>query len=139
MKKVLITMIIFLSPMFALAEDRMARALVSATEKVSISSEISARVEKINFLLGDAFKKGDILISFDCELYKAQNEVIKANYETAKIQLENDKQLLEMRSIGKLQYQHHYCDYLNLLFMSASLTCFRSQVDTIPYVVSVVD
>ena len=98
MKKVLITIIIFLSPMFALAEDRMARALVSATEKVSISSEISARVEKINFLLGDAFKKGDILISFDCELYKAQNEVIKANYETAKI-------LLEMRSIGKLQYQ----------------------------------
>ena len=105
MKKVLITIIIFLSPMFALAEDRMARALVSATEKVSISSEISARVEKINFLLGDAFKKGDVLISFDCELYKAQNEVIKANYETAKIQLENDKQLLEMRSIGKLQYQ----------------------------------
>ena len=105
MKKFLILIILLLSPMFALAEDRTARALVSATEKVSISSEISARVEKINFLLGDAFKKGDVLISFDCELYKAQNEVIKANYETAKIQLENDKKLLEMRSIGKLQYQ----------------------------------
>ena len=39
MKKVLITIIIFLSPMFASAEDRIARALVSATEKVSISSE----------------------------------------------------------------------------------------------------
>ena len=43
---------------FANAEERTARALVSATEKVSISSEISARVEKINYLLGDAFKKG---------------------------------------------------------------------------------
>ena len=31
--------------------------------------------------------------------------MIKANYESAKIQLENDKKLLEMRSIGKLQYQ----------------------------------
>ena len=37
MKKVLITIIIFLSPMFALAEDRMARALVSATEKVFLN------------------------------------------------------------------------------------------------------
>ena len=40
-------------------EIKEARTLVIATEKVSISSEISARVEKINFLMGDAFKKGD--------------------------------------------------------------------------------
>jgi RND family efflux transporter MFP subunit len=66
---------------------------------------LSARVEKINYLLGDAFKKGDVLISFDCELYKAQKEVIQSNYDSAKIQLENDKELLDMRSIGKLQYQ----------------------------------
>ena len=48
-------------------EIREARTLVTATEKVSISSEIAARVEKINFLMGDAFKKGDTLIS--CLLY----------------------------------------------------------------------
>ena len=57
------------------SEDREARALVSATEKVSISSELAARVESINFLLGDAFKKGDVLISFDCEIYKAQKDL----------------------------------------------------------------
>ena len=56
-------------------EIREARTLVTATEKVSISSEIAARVEKINFLMGDAFKKGDTLISFDCKLYNAQLEV----------------------------------------------------------------
>ena len=105
MKKVLITIIIFLSPMFALAEDRMARALVSATEKVSISSEIAARVEKINFLMGDAFKKGETLISFDCKIYNAQLEVIKADHKSAQVQLKNDKELLDMRSIGELQYQ----------------------------------
>ena len=32
-------------------ETREARTLVTATEKVSISSEIAARVEKINFLM----------------------------------------------------------------------------------------
>ena len=84
---------------------REARTLVTATEKVSISSEIAARVEKINFLMGDAFNKGDILISFDCKLYNAQLEVIKADHKSAQVQLKNDKELLDMRSIGELQYQ----------------------------------
>ena len=67
MKKIIILLGIFLASISSLsAEDtnltvteeaREARALVSATEKVSISSELSARVEKINYLLGDAFKK----------------------------------------------------------------------------------
>ena len=106
MKKLILALHIFiLSFSLTNAENREARALVTATEKVSISSELAARVEKINFLLGDAFKKGDILISFDCEIYKAQKEVIQANYDSANIQLKNDKELLDMRSIGKLQYQ----------------------------------
>ena len=33
------------------AEEMEARALVNATEKVSISSEIAARVKNINFLI----------------------------------------------------------------------------------------
>ena len=108
MKKFLFTIFItylFLNFTHAEEEVKEARALVTATEKVSISSELAARVENINFLLGDPFKKGDILISFDCKIYKAQKEVIQANYDSANIQLKNDKELLEMRSIGKLQYQ----------------------------------
>ena len=67
MNKFFITIIVLLAQTFVYAEERTARALVSATEKVSISSEISARVEKINFLLGDSFLKGDVLIGFDCK------------------------------------------------------------------------
>ena len=55
--------------------------------------------------MGDAFKKGNILISFDCKLYNAQLEVIKADHKSAQVQLKNDKELLDMRSIGELQYQ----------------------------------
>ena len=53
--------LIFLTPISA--EEMEARALVNATEKVSISSEIAARVESINFLLGDAFKKEMFLLA----------------------------------------------------------------------------
>ena len=106
MRQYLLILFIYISFLSSVhSEEREARALVSATEKVSISSEIAARVQSINFLLGDAFKKGDVLISFDCEIYKAQKDVINAEFESARIQLENDKELLEMRSIGKLQYQ----------------------------------
>ena len=52
-----------------------ARALVSATEQVLITSEIAARVKSINFFNGEAFVKGEVLISFDCELYEAQRNV----------------------------------------------------------------
>ena len=87
-------------------EIRDARALVTATETVTISSELAARVEKINFLLGDAFKKGETLISFDCALYKAQIDVIQSNYDSANIQLENDNELLKMKYIGTVSYTH---------------------------------
>ena len=85
----------------------MARALVSATEKFQFQVKYQQEL-KDKFFIRGCFKKGDILISFDCELYKAQNEVIKANYETAKIQLENDKQLLEMRSIVNFNINYQY-------------------------------
>ena len=109
MKNLFIIILLFFGITFSISsaksETKEARALVVATEKVSISSEIAARVEKINFLMGDAFDKGDVLITFDCKLYKAQLEVIKADHKSAKIQLKNDKELLDMRSIGELQYQ----------------------------------
>ena len=112
MRQLLFILFIYLSFLNSVhSEEREARGLVSATEKVSISSEIAARVQSINFLLGDAFKEGDVLISFDCEIYKAQKDVIKAEHESARIQLENDKELLELRSIGKLQYQLTVSNY----------------------------
>ena len=93
MKNLFIVILLFFGISFSISsaksETKEARALVVATEKVAISSEISARVEKINFLMGDAFDKGDVLITFDCKLYKAQLEVIKADHKSAKIQLKN--------------------------------------------------
>ena len=109
MKNLFIVILLFFGISFSIStaksETKEARALVVATEKVAISSEIAARVEKINFLMGESFDKGDVLITFDCKLYKAQLEVIKADHKSAKIQLKNDKELLDMRSIGELQYQ----------------------------------
>ena len=80
-------------------------------KKFQFPVKLLQEFKSINFLLGDAFKEGDVLISFDCEIYKAQKDVIKAEHESARIQLENDKELLELRSIGKLQYQLTVSNY----------------------------
>lgn len=82
-----------------------ARALVVATEKVQITSEISARVDKIHYQMGEPFKKGDVLLSFDCKLFESQRDVIKSNLDSAKIQLQNDQELYNLRAIGEMQYQ----------------------------------
>ena len=85
--------------------DYNARALVGATEQVLITSEIGAKINSIGFTNGEPFLKGDILITFDCELFEAQREVIQANLDSADVQLKNDKELFNMRSIGELQYE----------------------------------
>ena len=85
--------------------DYNARALVGATEQVLITSEIAAKINNIGFTNGESFLKGDILIAFDCELFEAQREVIQANLDSADVQLKNDKELFNMRSIGELQYE----------------------------------
>ena len=85
--------------------DYNARALVGATEQVLITSEIAAKINNIGFTNGEPFLTGDILIAFDCELFEAQREVIQANLDSADVQLKNDKELFNMRSIGELQYE----------------------------------
>lgn len=85
--------------------DYNARALVGATEQVLITSEIAAKINNIGFTNGEPFLKGDILIAFDCELFEAQRAVIQANLDSADVQLKNDKELFNMRSIGELQYE----------------------------------
>lgn len=105
MKSVITLFVLFLSiPSFA-NEKKEARALVVATEQVQIASEIAARVDKINYQMGDAFQKGDILLSFDCKLFESQRDVMQSNLDSANIQLENDKELFNLRSIGELQYK----------------------------------
>ena len=89
--------------------DYNARALVGATEQVLITSEIAAKINNIGFTNGEPFLKGDILIAFDCELFEAQREVIQANFDSADVQLKNDKDFYkECSDISKKHYYQFY-------------------------------
>jgi RND family efflux transporter MFP subunit len=94
-------MAIALSPA-AMAQDISARGLVKAKSRAVLASEIGAVVNKTPLRSGDVFKKGDLLIGFDCRLLKSQKDKVAAQTKASKAQLANARDLEKMRSIGKL-------------------------------------
>jgi len=106
--------IIILSLLFTFsskAEVRESRALVVASQEAVLSSELAARINSISVKEMERFKKGDLLIQFDCSLYEAQKDVVRANENSALIKLKSDEQMLQMRSIGKYELELSISEY----------------------------
>lgn len=98
----LIACFFLLTPAFAVAEEYAARGLVKAKSRAVLASEIGAVVSQTPLRAGDNFKKGDMLIGFDCRLLKNQKDKVAAQVKASKAQLDSAKDLEKMRSIGKL-------------------------------------
>ena len=96
---------------YAKAEVKESRALVVASQEAILSSELAARIENIAVKEMQRFKKGDLLIQFDCSLYEAQKDVVSANANSALIKLKSDEQMLQMRSIGKYELELSISEY----------------------------
>lgn len=105
------TVLIFLILSYAKADVRESRALVVASQEAILSSELAARIENIAVKEMQRFKKGDLLIQFDCSLYEAQKDVVSANANSALIKLKSDEQMLQMRSIGKYELELSISEY----------------------------
>ena len=103
--------LIVLMVSYSNAEVRESRALVVASQEAILSSELAARIENIAVKEMQRFKKGDLLIQFDCSLYEAQKDVVSANANSALIKLKSDEQMLQMRSIGKYELELSISEY----------------------------
>ncbi len=78
------------------------RGLIKPVERAVISSEISAKIQSILFKSGDAFKKGDLLVGFDCSFYRADMASVEASYKSRQHVFENNKQLLALNAISDI-------------------------------------
>ena len=81
------------------------RIQLVAKRQTSLSSEISARIEKLPFREGDSFKEGDLLVGFDCALLQSQFRKAEAEAEAARNALNVNRKLAEMDSISTLELQ----------------------------------
>lgn len=77
------------------------RGVVRALDQAALSTELQARVGKIGFREGEAFKKGDLLMSFDCERYRAETQSAEAVAREMKLTLDSNQQLEKFRAVGK--------------------------------------
>ncbi len=76
------------------------RGVIQAEVAATISSELVARIVKLPFKPGQAFRKGDALVMFDCRRYDADLRAAVAEVDTNKIKVRTSQHLLRHRAAG---------------------------------------
>jgi membrane fusion protein, multidrug efflux system len=89
------------SPLAAEDTSVPVRGVIRALDQAALSTELQARVTVIGFREGEAFKKGDLLIAFDCERYRAEAQSAEAVFREMKFTLDSNQQLEKFRAVGK--------------------------------------
>jgi RND family efflux transporter MFP subunit len=62
------------------SDQREVAVLIAADSEATLSSQMAARVKKVNFAIGQTFKQGDVLIEFDCDEQLAKLQSAQAEY-----------------------------------------------------------
>lgn len=88
------------------------RAQLSPVTYNSIASELSAKIQELPFKEGQAFKVGQVLVVFDCTTQQAQFQKTKAVMSIAERNYQANKKLLALGSVGRIEYENSYSDYL---------------------------
>lgn len=82
-----------------------ARGVIRAIDQAALSTELTARVSKINFREGEAFKAGDTLIAFDCERYRAEADAAEATRKEMQLTLDGNQHLEQLRAANKQEVE----------------------------------
>ncbi len=93
-----------LQPATATATDsRNIRALLVARRESLLSSQIAGRINKITVEHGARFKKGQVLVKFDCVIARAELTKALAEHNAANKTHESNLQLRQHRAVGNLE------------------------------------
>ena len=86
------------------------RGVVRAVSEAVISTEISARVSKVSFREGQAFKKGEPLIVFDCAVYDAETAAAWSAHVAAQEVYLSNKALATLNAVGNRDLRRSKAD-----------------------------
>lgn len=100
MLKVFVSLVLFIS---ALEADISARAVIVSTDRTVISAEIAGKLIYLPKGEGEYFKKGKLLAKIDCDIYEAQLRKIEVQKRIASLQMQKDKELEKLKSIGSFE------------------------------------
>jgi membrane fusion protein, multidrug efflux system len=77
------------------------RGIIRAVETAMISTEFALRIAKIAYREGERFKKGDVLIEFDCRRPRAELAAAEALHHEMKLTLDNNRLLQRAQAVGR--------------------------------------
>lgn len=81
------------------------RAQLTPRELTTLSSEISARIDRITTRVGERFEKGTVLVDFDCAIPRAQQAHAQAVLDQSEKTLAVNNRLFRLKSIGQLEVE----------------------------------
>jgi RND family efflux transporter MFP subunit len=94
----------------ASAGDRapeMVRGYVRAIDDATVSTELSSRVSALPYREGASFRRGDVLVAFDCAKVVAELKGAEADRRLAQITLDNAIELDRRKAIGAFEVQQN--------------------------------
>jgi RND family efflux transporter MFP subunit len=78
------------------------RTQLVAQNDVEVSSEVAAKISRLPLKEGDAFAQGDLLVAFDCDLYRAQLRKAEATAAGAARTDTITRKLASLHSVGEV-------------------------------------
>lgn len=78
-----------------------ARGVIRPQNQATISTDLQARVSATHFKEGDRFRKGDIIIEFDCRRTQAELDAADAQSLEMKLALDNNVVLDKYKAVGR--------------------------------------
>lgn len=79
------------------------RGLLRPMREATLSSDILGKIVDLPFEEGMAFRKGDVLVRFDCARYKAELAAARAEHAARKKTYDNNKELATYNAVATLQ------------------------------------
>lgn len=89
---------------YIFAQDEISsRAVITSYDKTILSSELAGNITYLKKIEGDSFKKGDLLVKLNCDIYKAQKAKAAIEKNIAYLKYKKNKKLESFKSIGKFE------------------------------------
>jgi RND family efflux transporter MFP subunit len=89
----------------AMLETREIRAQLKPRRYTTLAAEIGAKVDRVPVPEGSRFKKGEMLVSFDCTLQRTQLRKAEVALGAAETTLHANERLRELGSVGTLELE----------------------------------
>ena len=83
------------------ANSGKARGVVRAVREATLSSAMVAQITQMDFSEGSAFKKGDLLVAFNCDRAQADLRAAQAGLQVEQKTVETNEELEHFNSVGK--------------------------------------